>query len=67
MKDSLFSDLPFLNKRKYCLTRVNLSTREGPGFVVDMYQLERLFIELYFPRNQTEFCSSEDLLFSRRC
>ena len=56
MKDNLFSRLTIPQQADILFNEgYYLSTREEPGFFVDMYQLHSLFVEIYFHRKQAEF------------
>jgi hypothetical protein len=56
MKDNLFSRLTIPQQADILFNEgYYLSTREEPGFFVDMYQLHSLFVEIYFHRKQADF------------
>jgi hypothetical protein len=56
MKNNLFSRFTIPQQADTLFNEgVYLDTREEPGFFVDMYQLNELYIEIYFHKKQEDF------------
>lgn len=56
MRHQLFSRLTIPHQADILFNEgYYLSTREEPGFFVDLYQLHDLFVELYFHKKQRDF------------
>ena len=56
MRNDLFSRLTIPQQAEILLKEAYyLDTREDPGFFVDMYQLDGLFVEIYFHKKELDF------------